>query len=75
MATMTDSSKVVGGVAYATNPKLNSDTPWSEMAILDLRYGVEHGQSVASLADFLCRSEAEVAEQIEAIGLGDQRKP
>jgi hypothetical protein len=55
--------------AYSTRPNLNSGTPWSELAIDDLRYGVEHGDTVAKIADFLCRSEEEVTEKIEELGL------
>ena len=66
---MAENQKIVGGVAYSTRPNLNSGTPWSDFAIDDLKYGVEHGHSVARIANFLCRSEAEVAEKIQELGL------
>jgi hypothetical protein len=35
------------------------------LAINDLRYGVEHGDPVAKIAEVLCRSQLEPAEKIE----------
>jgi hypothetical protein len=64
---MTKDSKIIGGVAYATKPNGNTGLPWSAEAIRELKHDVEHGQSIAEIANFLCRSEAEV--QIEALGL------
>lgn len=64
-------TKNIAGIAYSTRPNLNSG-PLSESEIADISWGVAHGHSVAYLADFLCRSEAEVAEKIEAMGLTDR---
>ena len=69
MPTMAAEQKIVGGVAYSTAPDLNSGTPWSDLALDDVKYGVQHGHSVGRIAVFVCRSEAEVAEMIAELGL------
>lgn len=61
-------TKIIADVAYSTRPNLNSG-PLSDSEITDIAWGVAHGRTVAYLADFLCRSEAEVAEQIDVMGL------
>lgn len=71
---MPEDQKIVGGIAYSTRPNLNSGTAWSTWDLRDISWGVENGRSVADLADFLCRSEAEAAEKIEAMGLTERRK-
>ena len=45
-------------------PNLNEGKPWSEMDLVDLRNSLAHGNSVAEIAEFLCRSEREVQEKI-----------
>ena len=72
---MNEDRKTVGGVAYSAKADRNTGLPWSAEAIRDLKHDVAHGQSVAEIAKFLCRSEAEVAEQIEALGLGIGSSP
>lgn len=69
MTDMIESKQVIGGIAYSTLPNLNTGTAWSEIDDYDITYGVEHGRSVAETANFMCRSEAEVAGRIEALGL------
>jgi hypothetical protein len=48
-------------------PNLNEGKPWSEMDLVDLRNALKHGRSVEDIADFLCRSEAEVREKIAEV--------
>lgn len=48
---------------------LNSGTPWSEMALADLRYTLEHGDSLEQAATFLCRDIDEVQAKAEELGL------
>jgi hypothetical protein len=43
---------------------LNTGTPWSEWALADLRYCMEHGQSIEEIADFLCRDIEEVRAKV-----------
>ena len=47
----------------------NSGTPWSPLDDRDIRWCVEHGETVAEIADFICRTPAEVEERIRALGL------
>jgi hypothetical protein len=47
-----------------SKPNLNDGKPWSEMDLLDLRNSMALGNSVAYVAEFLCRSEDEVREKI-----------
>jgi hypothetical protein len=55
-------------------PNINSGTPWSEQSDRDLRWCVEHGRSVEYIADFLCRTRAEVRERMAELGLREQTK-
>jgi hypothetical protein len=55
-----------------TPENLNDDLPWSVAAIEDLLAGVAHGESLAEIADFLCRSEDQVREEAIALGLIDE---
>jgi hypothetical protein len=48
---------------------LNTDKPWSRMDIADLRWQARFGDSVAEIAAFLRRTEAEVREKSKQLGL------
>lgn len=48
---------------------LNSHSPWSEWDEQDIRYAVEHGQSLAETAIFLCRTLYEVRDKAKEMGL------
>jgi len=50
-------------------PNLNTGTPWSELSDEDLRWCVNDRQSVEEIADFLCRTKAEVRERLAELGL------
>jgi hypothetical protein len=54
---------------YSTVPNLNTGAPWSDLALADLKHGVAHGDTIGRIADFLCRSEVEVADKIHELGL------
>jgi hypothetical protein len=43
---------------------LNSGTPWSELALADLRNSMQLGESVAEIADYLCRDIQEIRDKI-----------
>jgi hypothetical protein len=45
-------------------PNLNSDTPWSEVEAFDLANCIRLNQSIAEIANFLCRSRREVRDKI-----------
>jgi hypothetical protein len=44
-------------------PNLNSGKEWSDTDIEDLITALDHGLTVETTADFLCRDEAEVRER------------
>jgi hypothetical protein len=48
---------------------LNSGKPWSQTALYDLRYWLEHGDSVEQVADLLCRDVNEVREKMVELGI------
>ena len=50
-------------------PNLNTGKPWSEMDLLDLGNAVATGQSVAEIADFLCRTRQDVREKARELGI------
>jgi hypothetical protein len=59
-------------ITYCESPPdgdLNSHMPWSEWDEQDIRYAVEHGQSLAETAIFLCRMPQEVSDKANAMGL------
>jgi hypothetical protein len=51
---------------------VNSDEPWSEMDISDLRNEFAHGGTMAETASFLCRDEDEVRQKAKELGLVEQ---
>ncbi len=48
---------------------LNTDRHWSRMDIADLRWQARFGDSIAEIAAFLRRTEAEVREKAKQLGL------
>jgi hypothetical protein len=63
-------------ITYCESPPngdLNSYTPWSECDEQDIRYAVEHGQSLAETAIFLCRTDDEVRDKAKVMGLEFKR--
>lgn len=50
-------------------PNLESGKPWSEWATADLQRSCEHGNTIETAAEFLCRSVAECADKAKAMGL------
>jgi len=53
-------------------PNLNTVTEWPQMDLTDLMDMLLRGESIAEMADFLCRSRREVREKV--IQLGDACK-
>jgi len=53
-------------------PNLNTGTEWPQMDLTDLMDMLLRGESIAEMADFLCRSRREVREKV--IQLGDACK-
>jgi hypothetical protein len=45
-------------------PNPNRDTPWSEVEAFDLANCIRLNQSIAEIANFLCRSRREVRDKI-----------
>jgi hypothetical protein len=61
---------------YSESPRdgdLNSHTPWSEWDEQDIRHSVEHGESLAETAIFLCRTQYEVRDKATEMGLAFKR--
>jgi len=54
---------------------LGTNTPWDDIADLDLRSRIGDNQSIEEIADLLCRSEAEVRARIFALGLEEPENP
>jgi hypothetical protein len=50
-------------------PDLNGGSDWSRMDLFDLRNRLEHGRTVADVAAFLARTETEVRDKAEELGL------
>lgn len=46
---------------------MNVGKPWSEMDLADLMNGLEHGDSVEQIAEFLCREKHEIEAKIAEI--------
>ena len=53
---------------------LNSHTPWTRWDEQDIRYAVEHGDSLAKTANFLCRAQYEVRDKAHEMGLRFKKK-
>ena len=52
---------------------LNTGTPWSEVALYDLRCWLEHGDTIEQVAELLCRDVNEVREKMVELGVREQR--
>jgi hypothetical protein len=50
-------------------PDLNNSKEWSKQDLFSLRNRIEHGRTVAHVAAFLKRTEAEVREKAAELGL------
>ena len=48
-------------------PNLNTGKPWSPQEIADLKFATDRGDSVEEIADFLCRTRAEVRKQVASL--------
>jgi hypothetical protein len=49
--------------------ELETDKEWSKKDLFSLRNRIEHGRTVAHIAAFLTRTEAEVREKAAELGL------
>lgn len=49
-------------------PNLSTGKPWSQLDLDDLKAGLERKDSIAAIAQFLCRTEAEVREKVRELG-------
>ena len=52
-------------------PNLNTGTPWSSWDDQDIRWGLDHNNSIEEIADFLCRTPSEVRQRIREIAEAD----
>jgi hypothetical protein len=50
-------------------PDLNTGKEWSAIDLVDLRYSIERSLTVAEIACFLMRTEAEVREKVAELGV------
>jgi hypothetical protein len=48
-------------------PNLNMGTPWSSWDDEDIRWGLDHNNSIEKIANFLCRTPSEVHQRIREI--------
>ena len=59
----------------AEEPNLNTGTPWSSWDDQDIRWQLDHNNSIEEIARFLCRTPCEVRQRIaeieEADSIGD----
>jgi hypothetical protein len=59
----------VGMDRMTEQPDLNNGKEWSKKDLFSLRNRIEHGRTVAHVATFLMRTEAEVREKAAELGL------
>jgi hypothetical protein len=52
-------------------PNLNMGTPWSSWDDEDIRWGLDHNNSIEEIANFLCRTPSEVHQRIREIAEAD----
>lgn len=57
---------------HSEEPNLNSGKPWYPGDDIDIRWALDHGQSIEEIADFLCRTTFEVRQRIEEIAEADK---
>jgi hypothetical protein len=53
------------------DPNLNTGTPWSSWDDQDIRWQLDHNQSIEEIANFLCRTPSEVRQRIREIAEAD----
>jgi hypothetical protein len=51
------------------NPDVNTGTEWSAIDLVDLRYSLDRSLTVAEIACFLKRTEAEVRQKAAELGM------
>lgn len=59
-------SCIQDAAATATSTAIRRGLKWDEQ---DIRYAVEHGESLADTANFLCRTMYEVRDKAKQMGL------
>ena len=52
-------------------PDLNTGTPWNSWADQDIRWGLDHNNSIEETVNFLCRTPSEVRQRIREIAEAD----
>ena len=52
-------------------PNLNTGNPWSSWDDQDIRWQLDHDCSIEEIADFLCRTPAEIRQRIREIAEAD----
>jgi hypothetical protein len=52
-------------------PNLNMGTPWSSWDDEDIRWALDHNDSIEEIANFLCRTPSEVHQRIREIAEAD----
>jgi hypothetical protein len=62
-----DDRGTVNNVDRFEEPNLNTDAPWSAWEDQDIRWGLDNNASVEEIANFLCRTPAEIRQRIEEI--------
>ncbi len=68
---MSASVKLPG--AFRNRAKINDGKPWSEMDVIDLRIAISLGETIKQAADFLGRSDEDVAAKAKELGLSTTR--
>jgi hypothetical protein len=61
--------EIVPDTSVPDPPNLNTGMPWRESCIEDLKAGVARGESLDALADFHCRTRAEIRHAAAVHGL------
>jgi hypothetical protein len=59
--------------AFRDRVNINDGKPWSEKDVFDLRSAIWLGETIEQAADFLCRSDEEVAAKAKELGLSTTR--
>ena len=52
-------------------PNLNTGMPWSSWEDEDIRWQLDHNESIEEIANFLCRTPSEIRRRIEQIAEAD----
>jgi hypothetical protein len=66
---------IAGGIWWsdANQNNTNDGKPWSERDVFDLRSAIWLGETIEQAADFLSRSDEEVATKAKELGLSTTR--